>query len=78
MKLRNNKILLVLVMQHLTKNIYKNLGVGTSYNGWKLMYWNLLPLLNKKLDKAYSKKGQRIKNWNPQGIQSREYAKRNR
>jgi len=66
MKLRNNKILLVLVMQHLTKNIYKNLGVGTSYNGWKLMYWNLLPLLNKKLDKAYSKKGQRIKknhNW---------------
>ncbi len=66
MKLKNNKILLVMVLQYPTKHIYKSLGVDTSYNGWKIMYWNLLPLLNKKLNKVYSKKGHRIKtnhNW---------------
>jgi len=66
MKLKYNKILLRLVTQHNTKHNYKIYGVGTTYKGWKLVDWNLLPLLYKKLNKSYEKKGFRIKkhkNW---------------
>ena len=66
MKLKYNKILLRLITQHNTKHNYKIYGVGTTYKGWKLVDWNLLPLLYKKLNKSYEKKGFRIKkhkNW---------------
>ena len=56
MKLKYNKILLRLVTQHNTKHNYKIYGVGTTYKGWKLVDWNLLPLLYKKLNKSYEKK----------------------
>ncbi len=45
------KILLVLTHQNLSKYLYKKLGVGINYNNYQIVYWNLLPLLNKNLDK---------------------------
>ena len=59
--MHNNKLLLVLVAQPLTKLIYKRFGVNTKYNKWKIVHWNFLPMLNKNLDKIYSSKGNRLK-----------------
>ena len=66
MKLNSNKILLRLVTQNNTKHNYKVFGLDASYKGWELVYWNFLPLADKKLNKAYTKEGHRIKkhrNW---------------
>jgi len=57
----NNKLLLVLVAQPLTNQTFKRFGVDTKYNKWKIVHWNFLPMLDKKLDKIYSGKGNRLK-----------------
>ena len=45
------KILLVLTAQNLSNHLYKRLGVGINYNNYHIVYWNLLPLINKSLSK---------------------------
>ena len=62
MRFGNSKILLVLVAQPLTRHTFARLGVNTKYKGWKIVYWNLLSFVNKKLNKRYSSKGYRLKN----------------
>ena len=57
----NNKLLLVLVAQPLTNQTFKRFGVDTKYNKWKIVHWNFLPMLDKRLDKIYSGKGNRLK-----------------
>ena len=50
------KILLVLTAQNLSNHLYKRLGVGINYNNYHIVYWNLLPLINKSLSKETLKK----------------------
>lgn len=50
------KILLVLTAQNLSNHLYKRLGVGINYNNYQIVYWNLLPLINKSLSKETLKK----------------------
>ena len=46
------KILLVLTPQNLSSYLYKRLGVGIKFNKYQILYWNLLPLINKDLNKS--------------------------
>jgi hypothetical protein len=50
------QILLVLTLQNLSNHLYKRLGVGINYNNYEIVYWNLLPLINKSLCKETLKK----------------------
>lgn len=50
------KILLILTPQNLSNHLYKRLGVGINYNNYQIVYWNLLPLINKSLSKETLKK----------------------
>ncbi|MDA9623943.1 hypothetical protein N9S62_01545 [Pelagibacteraceae bacterium] len=50
------QILLVITSQNLSNHLYKRLGVGINYNNYQIVYWNLLPLINKSLSKEKSKK----------------------
>ena len=59
---KKSKFLLVLLLQNLTEHYYKRYDVNSSVKGWKVVYWNILPLINKKLNKIYLKKGYRLKN----------------
>ena len=59
--MNSSKTLLVLTHQPLTKHNYVRLGVDTRYKGWKIIYWSVLPLLNKNLDRIHSQKGSRHK-----------------
>ena len=60
-KSKHNKILLVMLNQPLTRHTYKRFGLNTSYKNWKIIYWNILPIINRKLDKIFSRKGHRLK-----------------
>ena len=51
-----NKTLLVITNTPLTPHAYEAFGVNTTYKGWKIIYWNILPFVNKKLDQEYSNK----------------------
>ena len=55
-KTNSTKILLLVINQPLTAHTYKRLGVNTIYKDWKIIYWNVLPFLNKKLGSAYFEK----------------------
>ena len=60
-KTNHSKVLLIIVNQPLTRHTYGRLGVNTTYKEWKIVYWNILPIINRKLNKIYSRKGQRSK-----------------
>ena len=60
-KANSEKILLFVINQPLTPFTYKRLGVDTMYKDWKIIYWNVLPFLNKKLANVYLKKGNKVK-----------------
>ena len=45
------KILLIFTAQNLSKHLYERLGVGVNYKNYNILYWNLLPLINKGLQK---------------------------
>ena len=51
----------MLINQPLTQHTYERLGVNTTYKEWRIVYWNILPIINRKLDKIYSRKGYRSK-----------------
>ena len=51
-----NKTLLIITNTPLTSHAYKTFGVNTTYKGWKIIYWNILPFINRKLDEEYSSK----------------------
>ena len=51
-----NKTLLVITNTPLTPHAHKAFGVNTTYKGWKIIYWNILPFVNKKVDQEYSNK----------------------
>ena len=57
-----SKTLIVLTNQPLTKHNFIRFGVGSTYKNWKIKYWSILPLINKKIYKDYTKKGSRYKN----------------
>jgi len=56
-----SKTLIVLTNQPLTKHNFIRFGVGSTYKNWKIKYWSILPLINKKIYKDYTKKGSRYK-----------------
>lgn len=53
------KVFLAVTIQPLTKHNFKRLGVGTKFKNWKLIYWNVLPLINLKVHKLFTRKGNR-------------------
>lgn len=59
-KTNHSKILLIIINQPLTRHTYKRLGVNTTYKEWRIVYWNILPIISKKLDRIYSRKGSRL------------------
>ena len=56
-----NKTLLVITNTPLTPHAYEVFGVNTTYKNWKIIYWNILPFVNKKLDKEYSRKAIKLR-----------------
>lgn len=46
-------LLLVLTVQPLTRHNFIRLGVNTKYKNWKIIYWNVLPLINLKIYKLF-------------------------
>ena len=56
-----SNILLVLVHQPLTHHNFTRLGVNTKYKNWRIIYWSILPLINKKIYLEFIKKGSRHK-----------------
>ena len=49
-------ILLILIPQHLSNFSYKRLGVGINYNNYQILYWNLLPMMNKAFNRKLLRK----------------------
>ena len=56
-----NKTLLVITNTPLTPQAYESFGVNTTYKNWKIIYWNILPFVNKKLDQQYSNKAIKLR-----------------
>lgn len=56
-----NKTLLFITNTPLTPHAYRTFGVNTTYKGWKIVYWNILPFVNKKLDQEYSNKSIKLR-----------------
>ena len=56
-----SNILLVLVHQPLTHHNFTRLGVNTKYKNWRIIYWSILPLINKKIYLEFIKKEADIK-----------------
>jgi hypothetical protein len=54
-------LLLVLTVQPLTRHNFIRLGVNTKYKNWKIIYWNVLPLINLKIYKLFTRAGSRHK-----------------
>ena len=48
------KILLIVLNTPFTVHTSKIFGFKTKYKGWRIIYWNILPLVNKKLDRIYT------------------------
>ena len=67
----NSKVLLMIVHQPLTKHNFIRLGVNTKYKNWKIIYWSILPFINKKIYIDFTKEGSRhLKNKNYKEISS--------
>ena len=58
-QLMNNNTLLVITHQPLTKHNLTRLGVKTKYKDWNIVYWTILPLINKKIYKMFTREGSR-------------------
>ena len=43
------KVLVVILTQHLTKHTFKQFNCDLRYKNWKILFLNVLPLINKKL-----------------------------
>ena len=55
----NTNTLLVITHQPLTKHNLIRLGVKTKYKDWNIIYWTILPLINKKIYKLFTREGSR-------------------
>ena len=54
-----SKTFIIVTNQPLTKHNFIRLGVGSTYKSWKIEYWSILPLMNKKMYQEYTKDGSR-------------------
>ncbi len=54
-----SKTFIVITNQPLTKHNFIRLGVGSTYKDWKIKYWSILPIINKKIYQDYTKEGSR-------------------
>ncbi len=55
----NTNTLLVITHQPLTRHNLIRLGVKTKYKDWNIIYWTILPLINKEIYKMFTRKGSR-------------------
>tara|TARA_B100001123_G_C15237455_1_gene997739 strand:- start:192 stop:1448 length:1257 start_codon:yes stop_codon:yes gene_type:complete len=55
------KILLIIIIQPLSKHLIKQYGVKTKYKNWKIIYWNILSFLKKENKSNFSRRGHRLK-----------------
>ena len=56
---KKNNVLIVIDANPLTKHTIIRMGLDVKFKNWRMVYWNLLSIINVNINKSYKTKGYR-------------------